>query len=121
MTAKQIRDRLKSSGLRSTKDRSRLLELFGRDRTWTVPELHRRLKPVDLSTVYRNVQKLADAGVLVVAHLHDRQPHYELAAKPHHAHLVCERCRTAECVPCPVEHLAEKHELEIKGTCSACR
>lgn len=121
MTPTKLKTDLKNSGLRLTKDRARILDFFVQKRTWTVPELHRRLKTTDLSTVYRNVQKLAEAGLLTVAHLHDRQPHYELARRSHHAHLVCARCHAAECVPCPVEHLPTKHELELKGVCSACR
>ncbi len=120
MTAAELKTSLKKSGLRSTKDRCRILERFAEQRTWTVPELYQTLRSMDLSTVYRNVQKLADSGLLAVAHLHDRQPHYELTDRSHHAHLICERCRTAECVPCPIDRLGTRHELELKGLCSAC-
>jgi len=121
MTSYDIEKHLKISGLRRTKDRQQLLVLFAEKRTWTVAELHRRLGTADLSTVYRNVQKLLAAGVLNMAHLHDNQAHYEMAQRPHHAHLICNRCRAAQCVPCPVKGLDAEHLLEMRGLCPACR
>ncbi len=107
-------------GLRKTRQRHRLLELIGEPRAWTAAELHERLKAANLSTVYRNVQELLRKGVLREVRLSGVEVRYEPADRRHHAHLVCGRCRRAECVPCPVR-LSQDHHLELNGLCSACR
>ncbi len=121
MSPRDVDRHLKDSGLRRTKDRQQMLVLFAENRTWTVAELHRRIGTANLSTVYRNVQKLLAAGVLKTAHLHDNQAHYELAQRPHHAHLICDRCQAARCVPCPIKGMEAEHVLEMRGLCSTCR
>jgi len=116
----QIEGILSSHGLRRTRSRHRLLELFARPRAWSVAELHRQLGDADLSTVYRNVHFLRRKGIIDGVPLHGGQARFELARTRHHAHLVCERCHRAECVPCPVRAKSD-HYFELRGLCSVCR
>ncbi len=116
----ELENLMEDRGLRKTRQRHRLLELIGERRAWSVAELHHRLKAADLSTVYRNVQELLKKGVLSEVRLRGAEVRYEPAGLGHHAHLICGRCRRAECVPCPVD-LRSEHHLELNGLCSACR
>lgn len=116
----QIENTLKAGGLRQTKKRHRLLSFFVEKRAWSAAELHRRLGGGHLSTVYRNLRSLVNNGLISEVRLRGEEARYEIARAPHHAHLICQRCRRAECIPCPVRTQTE-HTLEMRGLCSACR
>ena len=45
-----------------------------------------------LSTVYRTLQVLKEAGLVSELHLDTEHHHYELAKRDEHAHLVCITC-----------------------------
>ncbi|MDD5251996.1 MAG: transcriptional repressor [Patescibacteria group bacterium] len=112
--------KLAKAGLRRTAGRHRLFALLDEGRAWTARELHARLREKNLATVYRNLQALLKKGLLTEVSLRGHEARYELAERPHHAHLVCGKCRRAECVPCPIR-LTASHHLELDGLCTACR
>jgi len=115
----EIEKKLERLGLRKTKDRHAILELFRQDRTWTAAQIEAEMNGADLSTVYRNLQKLVQKEVLTEVHSHDGEAHYERAREDHHDHLACDSCRVVECVPCPIEQI-QTHHLELSGQCSSC-
>jgi len=114
-----IDEHLSEHGLHHTRDRRRILELFHDERTWTAAQIHKELSDLDLSTVYRNLQKLSDSGLLNAVYLHNGEQHYEHARDDHHAHLNCESCGVTRCVPCPITN-PQKHHLELIGRCETC-
>lgn len=63
-----------------------------------VEELHRRSAQIDhrisLSTVYRTVRLLEDAGILARHEFGDGRARYERAARKHHDHLIDVRTGT---------------------------
>ncbi|MCA0400957.1 MAG: transcriptional repressor [Proteobacteria bacterium] len=80
-------------GLRMTGPRRIITEIL--DRAEDHPdaeELHRRAVQIDpkiaLSTVYRTVRLLAEAGILERHEFHDGRARYESASHAHHDHLV---------------------------------
>lgn len=87
---------------------------------------------VGLSTVYRTLQALADAGEVDVLLTNDGEALYRRCSEHHHHHLVCRSCgRTVEVEGPTVERwaraTAEKHgfsdvshTLEIFGLCADC-
>ena len=96
-------------------------------------ELRRRGVGVGLTTVYRYLQSLADAGVVDVLRTPDGEAVYRVCGTDtHHHHLVCRSCgRTVEIEAREVERwtgrVAEAegfvdvdHTIEITGTCAAC-
>jgi Fur family ferric uptake transcriptional regulator len=99
-------------------------------------ELHDLLKhrgaSVGLTTVYRTLQSLADAGEIDVLRTDDGEAVYRRCSSGHHHHLVCRSCgRTVEVEGPAVERWAEgvardngfvdvAHTLEIFGTCAQC-
>ncbi|HET7385893.1 MAG TPA: Fur family transcriptional regulator [Nocardioidaceae bacterium] len=87
---------------------------------------------VGLSTVYRTLQALADAGEVDVLRGEDGEASYRRCSTSHHHHLVCRDCgRTVEIEGPTVERWAENvaaehgftdigHSVEIFGTCPSC-
>ncbi|OGL73939.1 hypothetical protein A3C96_02700 [Candidatus Uhrbacteria bacterium RIFCSPHIGHO2_02_FULL_60_10] len=114
-------DRLRARGLRQTKDRHELLNLFAQKRAWTVAELHRRLADANLSTVYRNIQKMTAVGLIRPIGQTGAEARFELSDRPHHAHLNCDRCAATACIPCPIDNLTADHTLEMRGRCEECK
>ncbi|MDH6227062.1 Fur family transcriptional regulator [Streptomyces sp. MJP52] len=100
-------------------------------------ELHDMLRhrgdSVGLTTVYRTLQSLADAGEVDVLRTSEGESVYRrCASEEHHHHLVCRGCGKAVEVEGPaVERWADAiasehgfvdvdHTVEIFGTCAAC-
>jgi Fur family ferric uptake transcriptional regulator len=89
---------------------------------------------VGLTTVYRHLQALADAGEVDVLRTDDGEAVYRRCiAEDHHHHLVCRVCGTTVEVTGPAvetwaEQVARKHgfsdvshTVEVFGTCRTCR
>lgn len=115
-----IEETLSANGLRKTKDRHKLIELFEQARTWSAAQLHAHLPKTDLSTIYRNLQHLLEKRLIREVHNHDTEAHYELSTRDHHDHLACKNCDVTECIPCPIKNQQE-HTLEILDLCSNCK
>ena len=102
----------------------------------TAQEIHDELRhkgdSIGLTTVYRTLQLMADAGELDAIRKNDGETAYRRCSGGHHHHLVCRSCgRTVEVSGPAVERWASavaeehgfrevSHDLEIFGTCSAC-
>jgi Fur family ferric uptake transcriptional regulator len=100
-------------------------------------ELRHRGQPVGLTTVYRHLKMLVEAGTVDVVHGPDGEAQYRLCSggersrSDHHHHLVCRVCGSAVEVDGPdVEAWTESvaaangytdvsHTLEIFGRCPA--
>ena len=95
--------------------------------------LGRRGEPVGLATVYRTLQRLAEAGEVDLLRTEDGEAIYRRCSPAHHHHLVCRHCgATVEVEGPAVERwtrtIAEEHgyaevshTLEIFGVCGSCR
>lgn len=94
--------------------------------------LRERGADVGLTTVYRTLQGLADAGEIDVLRTPEGESVYRKCSTGHHHHLVCRTCGlTVEIEGPAVEAWADKtarrhgfaaveHTLEIFGTCTSC-
>ena len=95
--------------------------------------LRRNDENVGLSTVYRTLQALADAGEVDMLRTADGEAIYRRCSTTHHHHLVCRSCgMTVEVDGPAVERWADavasehgfaevSHTLEIFGNCPSCR
>jgi Fur family ferric uptake transcriptional regulator len=99
-------------------------------------EVHEALRSggdnVGLSTVYRALQAMADAGELDVLRSEGGEAVYRRCSDSHHHHLVCRSCgATVEVEGPAVEtwtrsvaaahgYADVSHTLEIFGTCRSC-
>lgn len=128
---------LRARGFRVTPQRQTILDAVcaGGGHT-SLPEIYARVQAVspaiNLATVYRTLDFLQQAGLVVAADI-GGQTVYEIAGpKPHH-HLVCQRCgRVAEIAPDLVEDFfttlsqahafeVDMHHLVLTGRCAQCR
>ncbi len=121
-------------GRRSTKQRAAVVELLSAvDDFRSAQELHDELRKrgdgIGLTTVYRTLQSLSEAGKIDVLRTDSGEAIYRRCSAHHHHHLVCRLCgRTVEVEGPAVERWAEKiaaehgfseisHTVEITGTC----
>ena len=105
------RDQLRQADIKVTRIRLALLDLLAEQgRHMTADEITVALKrksiPADRVTIYRNIDRMIDSGMLVATHLPGRAMKVGLCTQPdapHHHHIVCEKCgRVAETDGCPV-------------------
>lgn len=130
-------ERTAAESLKPTRQRRAVSEtLETLDEFRSAQEIHealtRRGDRVGLSTVYRTLTALADAGEVDVLRVEDGEARYRRCSAQHHHHLVCRSCgATVEVEGAAVERFASavadqhgysevSHTLEIFGTCPEC-
>lgn len=95
-------DELKSSGLKATLPRLKILEVFQRatQRHMTAEDVFRVLlddrSDIGLATVYRVLMQFEQAGLLSRSSFESGKAVYELNEGKHHDHLVCVDCGRVE-------------------------
>ncbi len=95
-------DELKSTGLKATLPRLKILEVFqdGGQRHMTAEDVFRVLltdhTDIGLATVYRVLTQFEQAGILLRSHFESGKAVYELNEGQHHDHLVCLDCGRVE-------------------------
>jgi len=95
-------DELKSTGLKATLPRLKILEIFqqGGLRHMTAEDVFRVLledrSDIGLATVYRVLTQFEQAGILIRSHFESGKAVYELNEGQHHDHLVCLDCGKVE-------------------------
>lgn len=108
-------DDLKSTGLKVTAPRLKILEIFqkGHQRHMTAEDVYRQLilqkMDIGLATVYRVLMQFEQADILKRSHFESERAVYELNEGEHHDHLVCLDCGRVE-----EFHDAEIEALQIK-------
>ena len=125
-------------GVRTTRQRTAVSDVLARvDGFRSAQDLHDLLRhggeKVGLTTVYRHLQALADAGQVDVLRTDEGENVYRRCpTDAHHHHLVCRRCGRSVDVDGPeVEAWAAQvadrhgftdvtHTVEVFGTCEAC-
>jgi Fur family ferric uptake transcriptional regulator len=125
------------AGMRPTRQRTAVVEAMATvDDFRSAQEVHALLEergdPVGLATVYRTLQRLAEAGEVDALRAASGEVTYRRCSTTHHHHLVCRTCgATVEIEGPTVERWAGtvaaehgyadvSHTLEIFGTCPAC-
>ena len=113
------------------------MSLQGTEGFVSAQELHHRLRhsgtDIGLSTVYRQLRRLADAGDAdVVVSERDEALYRMCASEGHHHHLICRRCghtvevsgpeveRWADAVATEHGFTAVDHDVELFGVCASC-
>lgn len=134
-------DELKTSGLKATLPRLKVLEVFQRsgERHLAAEDVYKVLlaegSDIGLATVYRVLMQFTQAGLLSRQHFEEGKAVFELNEGKHHDHMVCLRCgKVQEFYDAQIEQrqhdVAEQygfdlqeHSLAMYGVCSdpACR
>ena len=95
-------DELKSSGLKATLPRIKILEVFQNTlrRHMTAEDVYKALlgdgADVGLATVYRVLMQFEQAGLLTRSNFESGKSVFELNEGQHHDHLVCLTCGRVE-------------------------
>ena len=95
-------EELKSTGLKATLPRLKILEVFqtAKDRHMTAEDVFRVLlqdrSDIGLATVYRVLMQFEQAGLLTRGNFESGKAVYELNEGQHHDHLVCLDCGHVE-------------------------
>ena len=95
-------DELKSTGLKATVPRQKILEIFqkGAQRHMTAEDVYKHLlkdnADIGLATVYRVLTQFEQAGLLSRNHFESGKAVYELNEGQHHDHMVCLDCGKVE-------------------------
>jgi Fe2+ or Zn2+ uptake regulation protein len=138
---RDVEQRLHDRKIRYTSGRRRVVAaLASSDGPRSAAELHTTIGPsVPLSSLYRSLTVLEDAGVVVPHFGTKALTRYELAEwiTGHHHHVICVECGAVDDIEVPqpyerdVRLLVEKigaavsftpiaHTLEIEGRCKKC-
>jgi Fur family ferric uptake transcriptional regulator len=134
----QIRDQLRSRGLRWTPQRRLLLDVLrATDGHVTGSELVDRCRAIDSattpSTVYRTLRVLEDLGVVRHAHGRDGREEFHVRPSSDHGHLHCEGCGAsweiaADDAVATIDSFRERRgfavnlsHLTVVGRCAACQ
>ncbi len=95
-------EELKSSGLKATLPRIKILEVFQRTarRHMTAEDVYKALlledSDIGLATVYRVLMQFEQAGLLTRSNFESGKAVFELNEGQHHDHLVCLTCGRVE-------------------------
>ena len=138
---RQVEERLAEAGVRYTGGRRRVVAALERaDGPRSASELNHDLAgEVPVSSVYRTLAVLEEAGVVAPHHSAKGITRYEIAEwlAGHHHHLVCINCGAVEDIELPPkletqlerlvgqvsrmsEFSASGHSLEVDGRCTRC-
>lgn len=136
---KTFNDFAVAKGLRSTRQRDIILDVFlSTHQHISVEELYLKIKSsnqgIGQATVYRTLKLFSEAGLAREILLNDGQTRYEhVIAGEHHDHLVCTGCNAIiefedEIIEKLQKDIAARHgfhmrshKLEIYGLCIKCR
>jgi Fur family ferric uptake transcriptional regulator len=133
-TGENLKKILHNAKLKNTSPRLAVLEAM-RDvkHPETAQEIHKRIKKIDLVTLYRTLATFEKDHIVKRMDLHKDAVYYELNTDHHH-HIVCTGCGKLEDFElCDVDYLTKKivakassfksiqeHSLELFGICNAC-
>jgi len=123
-------------GLKSTKQRSLILDTFFRAQGHlnveeVLAKVRKRDPKISSATVYRTMKLLTESGVAHARHFGDGQTRFEMASD-HHDHLICTSCGTIvefeeEKIEALQLEVAQRHgftvvdhKMELYGKCADC-
>jgi len=131
-------EELKSTGLKATLPRLKILEIFqqGRQRHMTAEDVFRVLleerSDIGLATVYRVLTQFEQAGILMRSNFDSGKAVYELNEGQHHDHFVCTGCgKVEEFFDAEIEKRQQRiarergwqvhdHAMALYGLCAEC-
>ena len=131
-------DELKSTGLKATLPRLKILEIFqtGKQRHMTAEDVFRVLlderSDIGLATVYRVLTQFEQAGILLRSNFESGKAVYELNEGQHHDHFVCTSCGKVEefydpeiekrqlLIAKDMGWTIQDHSMSLYGQCADC-
>lgn len=134
----RLRESVKKSGLKKSKQREEILSVLYKNRTHLSPEeiskeLKTRDKNTSISSIYRILNFLEKEGFITTLETDKSGKRYEIAAKEHHDHIICLECGDIqEFVDIAIEErqiaIAKKnksklisHDMKLFVVCQKCQ
>ncbi len=126
---------LKNAGLKLTKKRQEIIDIFARDQKYyRAIDIHDILSAenptMSYNTTYRNLYDFTELGILEVTEYNQEQL-FKISCFPdhHHHHFICTNC--GKVIPihaCPMEKIetdlpgvkVQTHRFEVFGLCEEC-
>jgi Fur family transcriptional regulator, ferric uptake regulator len=93
--------------------------------------VRQRLPRIGLGTVYRNLELMADSGLIQKLEVAGTQKRYDATVSPHY-HIRCIQCNKVDDIEIPVQHHINElatsicdyqilgHHIEFSGVCHDC-
>lgn len=129
-------EKLKDNGYKLTPRRKAIIDIFMRCGSHLTPEevwikLQKEFNQCGFPSVYRNLENLAECGVLARIQQFDRKKHYALCTAchgEHHHHITCVKCgkveEIAECALIDKKRIKGyqviSHYMQVNGICGNC-
>ncbi len=117
---------LKALDLKATPKRLAILDILSREKIYLSPEevwtrLKERFSAVGLPTVYRNLEELADGGIIFKVIHPDRKLYYFFCSNTdHHHHFVCTGCKRVDDLNyCAFDEIEKEVSENLNGTISS--
>ncbi len=122
--------------MRLTTQRQIILEELGKVTSHpTANEVYdmvrKRLPRIGLGTVYRNLELMAESGLILKLEVGGTQKRFDATVQPHY-HIRCSQCEKVDDIDIPVQqHINEiaevssdykilGHHIEFSGICNSC-
>jgi len=131
-----LKNRLKSVGLKATPSRLALLDLLVKNhKPLSIRDILKKIgQKADQATVYRMLESFKNAGLARQVDFQQDFAYFEIADEHDHHHIVCRACgRIEDFIGCDFEKLAQKalkqtkkfsaidqHSFEMFGICNSC-
>jgi Fe2+ or Zn2+ uptake regulation protein len=109
---------------RNTRNKEIILDTFKGKHALTVHEICELRPEIEGSTIYRNMKRFVEDGVLREVYTSHNATAYELAQNTEHDHFVCEKCNNVELIsirkdtlkiPLPIT------DITVRGLCRNCK
>ncbi len=129
-------EKLKAKGFKLTPRRQAIVGVFVNAKSHLTPEevwgkLKQQFSRCGLPGVYRNLESLAECGVLTRIQQFDRKKHYGLCLAlhgEHHHHITCIKCGKVDAIKdCAIGALKRikgykvvSHFMQVNGICAGC-
>ena len=129
-------EKLRNNGLKLTPRRKVIIKLFIDCDSHLTPEevwnnLRKDFDQCGLPSVYRNLESLAECGILTRIQQFDRKKHYGLCTARndyHHHHITCIHCgKVEEIRDCAIKNRKRvkgykviSHYMQVNGICADC-
>lgn len=113
---------------RFSKKRQAILDVLKEQKVaLSAAEVHALVPDIDLATVYRNLSRFADQGVIKRVQLNTHEAQFEYQAEPHH-HAVCTTCERVIHFTAPDDKIKkllgvkdfqiDELEVMVRGVCN---
>ena len=126
----KLRLKIKKSGIKITPGREKILSCLKENSApLSMNEIHEKIEKVDFASVYRNIKRFCDIGIVREINMGDKKTRYELINNEHFHHIICTECGKIEkidiCFLSKIKEMTDfeitNHHMEFTGKCPDCK